>query len=318
VQWYINELSLVGQYLTAEEFRTELEPLLRLRQRSDLVRKLLYCSWGFSNRLVTTRQNVQQAVLATGDRTYKQQVLNWLTKAGPFWTEDRALNPDDYFHFDGTDVTDMGLGEAARRRLLEIAVGVFSFTGSIPAFGRTPIVVHHGLPEEPFGNVEVENCWTIERLAEQTIATPESWAQMLDSASVQFERLRLADYIIDGLSSSPFQRSICGDVLDRLRVLNRIARELSPRSSLSERGVELWQTFCVGDKAWFSDESPNDKRYFKHDLRFPDPDDNANRLDCTWHGKVKIAQFRIHFEWPRPVGHEHLKVVYIGTKITKH
>jgi len=318
VQWYINELSLVGQYLTAEEFRTALEPLLRLRQRSDLVRKLVYCSRGFSNRRVTTQQNVQQAVLAIGDRTYKQQVLNWLTKAGPFWTEDRALNPDDYFHFEGTDVTDMGLGEAARRRLLEIAVGVFSFSGSIRAFDLTPIVVHHGLPEEPLGEVEVENCWTIERLTEQTIATPESWAEMLASASIQFERLRLADYIIDGLSSSPFQRSICGDVLDRLRVLNRIARELSPRSSLSERGVELWQTFCVGEKAWFSDESANDRRYFKHDLSFPDPDDNAIRLDCTWHGKVKIAQFRIHFEWPRPVDQEHLKVVYIGPKITKH
>jgi hypothetical protein len=318
VQWYINELSLVGQYLTAEEFRSALEPLLRLRLRSDLVRRFVYCSWEFSNRRATRLQSVHQAVLATGDRTYKQQVLNWLTKAGPFWTEDRAPNPDDYFHFDGTDVTDMGLGEAARRRLLEIAAGVFSFSGSIPAFERTPVGVSHGLPEEPLGNVDVENCWTIERLAEQAIATPANWVQMLDSARVRFERLRLADYIIGGLSSSPFQPSICGDVLDRLRVLNLIARELSPTSSLSERGVELWQTFCVGDKAWFSDESPNDKRYFKNDLSFRDPDDDANRLDCTWHGKVKIAQFRIHFEWPRPAGQEHLKVVYIGPKITKH
>jgi hypothetical protein len=318
VQWHINELSLVGQYRSAEEFRAALEPLLRLRHRSDLVRNLLYCSWGFSNRPVTTRENVQQAVRATGDRTYKQQVLNWLTKAGPFWTADRAPNPDDYFHFDGTDVSDMGLGEAARRCLLEIAAGVFSFSGSIPAFERTPVLVHHGLPEEPLGYVEVDNCWTIDGLTERTIAKPESWAQMLDSANLQFESLRLADYIIERLSSSPFQRSICGDVLDRLRVLNRIARELSPRSSLSERGVELWQTFCVGDKAWFSDESPNDKRYFKHELSFPDPDNNANRLDCSWHGKVKIAQFRIHFEWPRPVDQSYLKIVYIGPKITKH
>jgi hypothetical protein len=267
---------------------------------------------------VTTQQSVQQAVLATGDRTYRQQVLNWLAKAGPFWTEDRAPNLDDYFHFDGADVTDMGLGEAARRCLLEVPAGVFSFPGSIPAFEHTPVVVHHGLPEEPLGDIEVDNCWTIEHLAEKTIATPESWAQMLDSASLQFERLQLANYIIGRLSSTPFQRSVCGDVLDRLRVLNRIARELSPNSSLSARGKELWQTFCVGDKAWFSDESPNDKRYFKYDLRFPDPDDNPRKLECTWHGKVKIAQFRIYFEWPRPVDQAYLKIVYIGPKITKH
>jgi len=318
VQWHINELSLVGQYRSAEEFRVALEPLLRLRQRSGVVRNLLFCSWEFSNRLVTTQQNVQQAVRATGDRTYKQQVLNWLTKAGPFWTDDRASNPDDYFHFDGTDVTELGLGEAARRCLIEIAAGVFSFSGSIPAFERAPVVVHHGLPEDPIGDVAVDNCWTIDDLTEKTIAAPESWAQMLDSAIVQFESLRLTDYIIDRLSRNPFQRSICGDVLERLRVLNRIARELSPGSSLSARGNELWQTFCVGDKAWFSDESPNDKRYFKHELSFPDPDDSSNKLDCTWHGKVKIAQFRIHFEWPRPVDQAYLKVVYIGPKITKH
>lgn len=318
MQWHINELSLMGQYRSAEEFRAVIEPLLRLRHRSHLVRKLLYCSWGFSSRLVTTRQNVQQAVLATGDRTYRQQVLNWLTKAGPFWTEERAPSPDDYFHFDGTDVTDMGLGEAARRRLLEVAAGVFSFPGSIPAFERAPVVVHHGLPEEPLGDIDVDNCWTIECLAEKTVATPDGWVQMLDSATIQFESLRLAEYIIDQLRRSPFQRSICGDVLDRLRVLNSIARELSPRSSLSERGIELWQTFCVGDKAWFSDESPNDKQHFKHELSFPDPDNGTNRLDCTWHGKVKIAQFRIHFEWPRPVDQPYLKVVYIGPKITKH
>jgi hypothetical protein len=317
VQWYINELSLVGQYESAVAFRAALEPLLRLRQRSEVFRNLLYCSRDISNRLATTQHNVQQAVLATGDRNYKHQVLNWLAKAGPFWTEDRAPNPDDYFHFDGTDVTDLGLGEAARRSLLDIAAGVFSFSGSIPAFECTPVIVQHGLQEEPLGDVAVDNCWTIEDLTEQTISTPESWAQMLDSANVQFEKLRLADYIIKQLASSPFQRSICGDVLDRLRVLNRIARELSPRSSFSERGNEVWQTYCVGKKAWFSDESPNDKQYFRHELKFPDPDTNAINLDCTWHGKVKICQFRIYFEWPRPVDQAYLKIVYIGPKITK-
>ena len=100
--------------------------------------------------------------------------------------------------------------------------------------------------------------------------------------------------------------------------LNQIARELSPSSALSDHGQELWQKYCVGERSWFSDESPNDKRYFKHELSFPDPDDNANKLDCSWHGKVKISQFRIHFQWPRPAGQAHLKVVYIGPKITKH
>jgi hypothetical protein len=62
-------------------------------------------------------------------------------------------------------------------------------------------------------------------------------------------------------------------------VLNLIGRELNPESSLSQRGNELWQTYCVGEKGWFSDESANDKRYFKNELSFPDPDGTANRLE---------------------------------------
>jgi hypothetical protein len=40
------------------------------------------------------------------------------------------------------------------------------------------------------------------------------------------------------------------------------------------------------------------------------------KIFCTWHGKVKTPQYRIHFSWPISAVAP-LYVVYIGPKITK-
>lgn len=63
--------------------------------------------------------------------------MNWLDKSGPFWDEDREENVDDYFHFEGTDVTDQGLGEAARRVLAGRQAGAYSFFDSSQRFARS-------------------------------------------------------------------------------------------------------------------------------------------------------------------------------------
>lgn len=314
MEWHINDLSLAGQYASPGDFRDALEPLLRLRHRSASIAARLYCSRSFSGRPCTSSHSMQHAVLALKDKEYTTLVLTWLSKAGPFWDDERHSNPDDYFHFEETDVTDQGLGEAARRRIASIEAGVFSFLDSSKRFERTPLLVNHGLPEEPLPPVDVPNWWNISDLAVAATPRPESWAEMLETARIRFQRLKFSESIKRDLQRVPFHSGVVDLIFERLGVLEAIADETTDsHGALSNRGMELHQERFVGKKAQFSSEKP----HRESDLTFPDPDSPSARLFCPWHGKVKLGQFRIHFEWPRPDNQQEIKVVYIGPKITK-
>jgi hypothetical protein len=103
-----------------------------------------------------------------------------------------------------------------------------------------------------------------------------------------------------------------------LTILEQIALETLPDSSLTPAGMELLRKFFQGANPPFTDESVPNKRDFAKDLSFPDPANGQQILFCPWHGKISSGFFRIHFEWPRPRGQRQIKVVYIGPKITKH
>lgn len=314
MEWHINDLSLAGQYGTPSDFRNALEPLLKLRHRSAAIATRIYCSRSFTKRPSTPSHSVQYAVLALKDKDYTTLVLTWLSKAGPFWDDERHSNPDDYFHFEETDVTDQGLGEAARRRIGLIDAGAFSFPDSGNRFTRTPLRVGHGLPEEPLAEIDVPNWWDVSNLAVAATPRPESWTEMLDTARIRFQRLKFSEAINRDLRSVPFHGGIVDLIFERLSVLEAIADEtMDARGSLSSRGKELIQEHFVGKKAQFSSENPRRVS----DLSFPDPDNPNTQLFCPWHGKVKMGQFRIHFEWPRPENQQDIKVAYIGPKITK-
>ena len=112
----------------------------------------------------------------------------------------------------------------------------------------------------------------------------------------------------------PFHGGIVHLIFERLSVLEAIANEtIDAHGTLSDRGKELREEHFVGKKAQFSSEKPRRES----DLSFPDPDNSTRQLFCPWHGKVKLGQFRIHFEWPRPDNQRDIKVAYIGPKITK-
>jgi hypothetical protein len=314
VEWHINDLSLAGQYETPVIFRAALEPLLKLRHRSAAIAARIYCSRSFTQRLSTPSHSVQHAVLALKDKDYTTLVLTWLSKAGPFWDDERRSNPDDYFHYEETDVTDQGLGEAARRRIVLTDAGVFSFLDGTNRFALTPLQVGHGLPEEPLGEIDIPNWWDVSKLAVAATPESESWTEMLNTARIRFQRLKFSDAIDKDLRSVPFHGGIVHLIFERLGVLEAIANEtIDAHGTLSDRGKELREEHFVGKKAQFSSEKPRRES----DLTFPDPDNSTRQLFCPWHGKVKLGQFRIHFEWPRPDNQRDIKVAYIGPKITK-
>ncbi len=322
MQWFINDLSLDGQFPTPYEFRTAIEPLLALRRNEKYLQDHLYCSWAIGDRPVTHNHSFKQAMYALSDKTFKHLVLKWITKRGPFWDNDRYANPDDYFEFQGIDVTDQGLGEAARRCIYGINAGTYSLTGSSRFdFETSPLKVQHGLSEKPIGWLDVDNLWDIDKLKVEIANAryePQTWKEVIEYAQHDFPRLILASGpIAEQLKAHPFSQYLASRISQLLGILDSIAEETDEDGSLSDLGIQLRDNHFVGEKAWFTDESANNKNRFKNELTFPDPAAPGDQLFCSWHGKIKTPQFRIHFEWPPPKGQRKIKVVYIGPKITK-
>ena len=102
----------------------------------------------------------------------------------------------------------------------------------------------------------------------------------------------------------------------RLIVLHELKNCFDEDGERTPAGHSLYQKHFTGDKAWFSDSSVTEKRNFRTELTFPNPSLPGESLFCTWHGKVKTPQLRIHFSWPIRAT-EPLYVVYVGPKLTK-
>ena len=321
MEWHINDLSLDGQFADPQAFKAALEPLLQLRHRDPLLRSRLYCSRLLYTCQVTATANVQQTVVATRDKNFIGLVLGWMAKSGPFWDDDRQPNVDDYFEYETHDVTDQGLGEAARRKLVGIVANAFSFQGSqsqLP-FTKSPLLVQQGLAEAPIVIVNIDNHWKVEQLvaAVRSSRIYHSWLDVYCEIKSRFDGLNFPDNVIEALLATPFSEQVTERIFELLRVLNCLVTESDENNELSEVGKALLADHFVGKKTWFTNESPGNKVNFKEKLTFFDPDDATKKIFCSWHGKIKTPQIRIHFQWPRPAGQKEIKVVYIGPKITK-
>jgi len=317
LELHINDLSLSGQYPDPHSFRGALEPLLQLRLKLPDLKEHLFCSRSICSRPATRTQDVQRAVLAVGETNYIRLVLTWLANAGPFWDDERYPNPDDYFRFESEDVTDQGLGEATRRRMTRVDAGVFSFQDGSSRFQHTPLPVDHGLQDDPLGQVQVPNCWLLSELQSAFTKAPRSWSQVVEKAKSDFDQLVFSNLIPSILSRYPFETAIVDRIFVLLDILQMVAMETNEDGALTEHGMEVIQEHFVGELALFTDESDQNKHNFKRELTFKDPEPSNSEIFCPWHGKIKRQQFRIHFQWPRPLGQKKIKVVYIGPKITK-
>lgn len=315
MQLHFNDLSICGQFATPNSFRAAIQPILEFRRQHSHLSQRLYCSRSLSQRSATPQHTVQQAVLATNDRDFKGLILRWLG-AGPFWDDERAENPDDYFHYEGEDVTLQGLGEAARRLLLQIDAGSFSLTEGAVRFARTPLNVTHGLEEEPLGEISVPGVWNPADLPAVLTQAPDSWRSLLDEAAARFNLLWFHPDVLHPLGKVPFDSAVADRAVALFSVLHAVATERNADGSLTKRGIEIWQQHSVGESAWFTDESDQNKVDFKNALQFRDPE-YGGIVSATWHGKIKHLQFRIHFEWPMRADRNQIRIFYIGPKITK-
>jgi hypothetical protein len=321
VRWYINDASLRGQYADALQFEGVVRALLLTRSRIESLRGGLSTTRTLRERPVTQNLNVRETVQRAADPEYRRAVLSWLDRSGPFVEDDRAPEEDDYFEYAGLDITDSGLGEAARRVKASELATTFSFVGSNPSFELTPLAVEHGLPDDRLGIYNVENSWTVDQLRNSAIAaaTPAtSWKLLIETARQRFPRLILPDSIFnDGrLAREPFEAAIRDRVLSLLGHLDLYMSDRQPNGAEGPISQSVINNFFTGENALFTGESPSNQRDYRDVLTFPDPD-GGDGIFAHWHGKIRHRFFRMHFEWPVPAGATYLKIVYLGPKLTK-
>ena len=305
---YVNELALAEACAAASPEEKPLVALLEARHRHTALTRSLFCARAMPNTRV--REGLLLRDLGQRlPRDQKQLFFAWTAKQGPFIENDRQPAELDLFVFgdEEIDVTEMGLGEAARRLLTHQAACVHSPVGN-PAsrFAADSLQVVHGLRDEAHDLVEVPNFKDGATLAEAVQVAgpnPRTWAEALARARQRFDRLLIGDHCDATLSKETFRPHQSRRASELFLVLQTLMEEMDAGGQLSDEGQELLNKHFVGKTAWFSSESR------KHP--FPDPA-GKGRLTCSWHGKIRSDALRMYFEWPPADPAGRLRVVYIG------
>jgi hypothetical protein len=322
MRWYINDVSLQGQFGDVSGFESVLIGLLQSRARFNVLRTSLHVTRELSDRNVTPELSLRELLRQARFRDMRGAVLMWLDRAGPFLEDDQQAEPDNYFEYAHHDVTYSGLGEATRRVKAGVVAATFSFVGGETNFSRSPLRVDHGLAEDRLGSYEVENFWTLDdflKSADSQRAVAVNWRQLIEAARERFAHLVLPDAIFSNpaLSREPFDASIRDRALVLLGHLEEYMIGRNPDGSEGQRSRAVIDQFFVGERALFSGESPTNQRDFADAMTFPDPQDSNQKIFGHWHGKINQRFFRMHFEWPVPANASKLIVLYLGPKITK-
>lgn len=322
MRWYLNDVSLQGQYNAAADFLDVLSELLSARSRFAVLKVSLYITRSLAGREVGAGQSLRDFLSRTDRRDLRSAMLFWLDRTGPFVDDDRHPEVDDYFECMNLDVTDTGLGEAARRVKVSQAAIAFSFSGGPNNFAVSPLVVNHGLADERLGTYGIENLWSVGRLSASVLdrqPEPVTWEQLVCNARARFPHLIIPDTIYRNrkLAREPFDGPIRDRTMTLLSHLNAYMQGRNEDGSEGDDARAILENFFTGDRALFSGESPSNQRSFVTELTFPDPSDPNRTIFGHWHGKISHRSFRLHFEWPVPVAVTQLKILYLGPKLTK-
>lgn len=319
MRFYLNEISLQGQFDDETAFRELLEALLAARGRSPLL-AAMGTTPTLADRPVSHARTLRQVVQGWRGSPLAGILLAWVGRNGPFIEEDRLPEEQDLFHCFGIEVTDGGLGEAGRRAKAGEAVASMSFPGGLPDFAQSPLPVVHGFEDEPIAIHQVENYWNADAAVAAALAQEEpavSWRATVEAARARYPTLILPDSIWEDrrLARQPFDPIIRDRSYALLSHLDAYMLGRNADGSEGPAGQEVLRTHFQGDRALFSPESPTHQNSFRADMTFEDPDGGA-AIFAHWHGKISHRFFRLHFEWPAPA-EGRLKVLYIGPKLTK-
>lgn len=317
---YLNEASIQGQFQDETEFRRLLELLMAARARSPAMAGIRTTA-RLAERPVSHERNVRQVVRSWRGSPLANAVFSWVGRYGPFIEDDRLNEDEDLFQCLGVEVTDGGLGEAARRVKSGDSAFTVSFEGGIPDFALSPLCVIQGFEDEPLGKYPIENFWEMEAaiarvVHEQGPAT--NWQAMVEEARQRFPNLLLPNALYEEprLSREPFDAIIRDRFYVLLGYLDAYMRGRDDAGNEGPDSSEILQMHFQGERALFSPESSTNKSHYKNEMTFPDPDGGAD-IFAHYHGKISHRMFRLHFDWPVPASASKLKVLYLGPKLTK-
>lgn len=292
--------------------------LASCRARAVTIGRTLNCSRNICARHVAHGETLLQALQKYEDKSKRRILLEWLNKAGPFWSDDRVKAEDDCFHYEAMDITDEALAEAARRNICGSETSTFSFEKG--GFDSSPLIITHGLLEDPIGIVPLHNFTEkvgLERSIQAATPLPQSWEEMLQLAKDNFPLIYFAPECIAMLRNQPFSTYASERFMELCRVLNELVGSRTDTGAWTIQGQKLIDDHFSGGKAWFSDESEQNKADFKKQLTFADPKRPGESVFCPFHGKVKTPQYRLHIEWPITKSMPQARVFYFGPKITR-
>jgi hypothetical protein len=310
----LNELSLYGQFSSVSAFQSAIDMIMLARGKIRQFGGELRCHRNLTQVKVTHELRLQQVILRL-DRNKRGALMSWLTKEGPFWEDSRQHDSNEYFAYQDDVVTDSAIGEAAYQCANDGDYHVLSFAPSNWQFSPIPIKWHR----EHAIVIDIMNHWDMNSLesALQVAAPPiRSWQQLAKDMQIHCPSLTFSENSFESLYSHPFVNGAAKRIVELLKVLDKFKTCFDENGCRTAEGHHLYQEHFTGDKVWFSDSSPSEKNVFKSELTFKNPNDDTYVLFCTWHGKIKTPQFRIHFSWPITVDSP-LYVPYIGPKITK-
>lgn len=317
---YVNERSLAAPHASAALVASKISGFLQSRVRHPALRRSIYCARLLPDLQLGDGQLLRAAVQSLPPPV-RTLFFGWVASQGPFLDDEREEIADDLFFFEEEEVTEEGLGEAARQLLATRSAGAYSFVVDVERrFERSPLEVVRGFKAEPLAHVAVPNFWDAATAAEAIAAAapePASWPDLLAQCRDRFTSLLIGKHCEEVLRRHPFEPNVARRTIELLSVLQRMVENIDDRGGLSPEGLRLREQHFVGDKAWFTDESDDNKRDFLTEMTFPNPDGLGAALTCFWHGKIKTPQYRIHFEWPIPAPYDRLRVTYIGPKIPK-
>lgn len=312
----VNDLSIHGQFSDLALFRNAIDRVMAMRQIARRFGRELYCHRKVAYTQVTPTLVMPQAIQALGVNE-RQALMQWLGRHGPFWEDIRTHGPDDYLECRGNVVTDSAVGEAAfccfhgmGRHLVSLIPSLWQFS---------PVSVSWIEDSAVERTIEVVNHWDPDSLEVALQAAPvpiASWQHLEKVCASRYPNLTFFSNSFEELLGYPFFPSAAERILVLLETLSRFKGCHDEHGQRTPEGQRLYQDHFTGDKAWFSDSSDSEKRDFRTELTFRHPTAEREPLFCSWHGKVKTPQIRIHFSWPIRAN-EPLYVAYVGPKRTK-
>jgi hypothetical protein len=316
VELLLNDLSIHGQFNSAEGFRSAVGRLMVLRAAARRFGREIYCGHGLSQARVVGNQVLPQ-VMNQFSHDQRQAFLVWLTKGGPYWESVRRHQGDDWLECRGEIVTDSAVGEAGYCRLVGAARGLVSVCPS--DWEETPLCVALVQDDGDRLDSHVPNCWDEGPLlsALREVDPPlTSWSDLEDTARTRFENLLFAANCFEPIQRHPFAAGPAERIMVLLETLDRLSCSFDEDGKRTPEGHRIYHEHFTGEEAWFTDSSASEKNDFKAALTFSDPAEQAESLFCSWHGKVNNPPYRVHFSWPVTAA-EPPVVAYVGLKLTR-